>query len=187
MAGPPQESDEDLAFLVAEGNESAFAQLMQRHLSRTVAVAQRVLMRRSEAEDVAQDVFLKFWRQPESFDPDKAKFSTWIYRVTVNRALDIARKVKPSALPDDFDTPDTAPSAFEGIVKQERKAALVATIATLPERQRAALGLSYQAEMPDSEAAASLGITVKAYESLLVRARRTLREKLLSGGHNDAD
>lgn len=183
MAGP---TDEDLALLVAEGDQLAFAQLMQRHLSRTVAIAQRVLMRRSEAEDVAQDVFLKFWRQPESFDPGKAKFSTWIYRVTINRALDIARKVKPGTLADDFDAPDPAPSAFEGIVKQERKAALVQTIATLPERQRAALGLSYQAEMPDADAAASLGITVKAYESLLVRARRTLREKLLSGGHHDA-
>lgn len=183
MAGS---SDEELALLVADSDQQAFAQLMHRHLDRTVAVAQRVLFRRSEAEDVAQDVFLKFWRQPESFNPEKAKFGTWIYRVTINRALDVVRKVRPDQLPEDFDMTDPTPSALEDIAKAERRKALVATMAKLPERQRAALSLSYQAEMPDVEAAASLGITVKAYESLLVRARKTLREKLLAGGHHDA-
>lgn len=179
-------ADEVLAARVADSDQAAFAQLMQRHLDRTVAVAQRVLLRRSEAEDVAQDVFLKFWRQPESFNPEKAKFGTWIYRVTVNRALDMVRKVRPDQLAEGFDMTDPAPSALEEIARHQRKTALVETMAKLPERQRAALSLSYQAEMPDAEAAASLGVSVKAYESLLVRARRTLREKLLAGGHHDA-
>lgn len=182
----PDPSDEDLAERVAGGDQTAFAGLMQRHLDRTVAIAQRVLLRRGEAEDVAQDVFLKFWRQPESFDRQKAKFGTWIYRVTVNRALDVARKVKPERLGEEFDQPDPSPSALEEVARRERRQALLETIAKLPDRQRAALSLSYQAEMPDAEAAASLGISVKAYESLLVRARRTLREKLLAGGHHDA-
>lgn len=182
-AGP---TDEELASRVADGEREAFALLMRRHLDRTVAIAQRILMRRSEAEDVAQDVFLKFWREPENFNPEKARFSTWIYRVTINRALDVTRRVKPDPLDDGFDMPDSAPSALEEIAKNERKKALIETIAKLPERQRAALTLSYQVEMPDAEAAASMGITVKAYESLLVRARKTLREKLLAGGHHDA-
>lgn len=180
------QSDEELALCVGDRDQAAFALLMQRHLDRTVAVAQRILFRRSEAEDVAQDVFLKFWRMPESYNPEKAKFTTWLYRVTVNRALDITRRVKTDPLDAGFEMPDPAPSALEQVAKQERKAALVETMAKLPERQRAALALSYQVEMPDSEAAASLGISVKAYESLLVRARRTLREKLLTGGHHDA-
>ena len=85
-----------------------------------------------------------------------------------------------------MDVPDHAASAVEMIARRQRVEALAREVALLPERQRAALALSYQAELPDVEAAASMGVSVKAYESLLVRARRALREKLLGGGLHDA-
>lgn len=183
LGGP---SDEELIARVSAGDRAAYGVLVNRHLARTIAVAQRVLFRRNEAEDVAQDVFLKLWQQPQSYQQDKAKFSTWLYRVTLNRALDITRRVRPDPMEAGFDIEDTSPSALEQIARQERRTALVNAMAELPERQRAALALSYQSELPDAQAAAAMGVTVKAYESLLVRARKTLREKLLAGGNHES-
>ncbi len=175
-------ADEALAARVMDSDRTAFAMLVERHLDRTVAVAQRILLRRAEAEDVAQDVFLKFWQSPHLFDADKARFSTWLYRVAVNKALDITRKKRPASLPAlldaGFDVVDETPSAFEQVGRKEQARTLAAAVATLPERQRAALALSYQQELSDSEAASVLSVSIKAYEALLVRARRTLREKM---------
>ncbi len=179
-------TDEDLAARLALSDRTAFAMLVTRYLDRTVAVAQRILLRRAEAEDVAQDVFLKLWSSPALYTPTKSRFSTWLYRVTVNRALDVTRQVRPASLPDlmdaGFDRPDEAPSAFEQVNRQERAQALAAALAGLPERQRAALALSYHRELSDGEAAAVMAVSVKAYEALLVRARRSLREQMQKGG-----
>lgn len=171
-------SCEELASRVVLKDRTAYAALVHRHLSRTVTIAQRVVLRRADAEDIAQEVFTKFWQQPELFNPAKAKFSTWLYRVTVNKALDQARKVKTKSLEPGFEMLDPAPSAQQQMETQQRYQALAKAMQDLPERQRAALVLSYQTEMSDMDAAASLGITVGAYESLLVRARKTLREVL---------
>lgn len=186
QAAMDQPSCEELAGRVSAGDRTAFALLVQRHLPRVVTIAQRIVLRRAEAEDVAQDVFTKFWTQPQLFNPAKAKFSTWLYRVATNRALDIARKVKPLPLEAGLEREDPAPSAHEQLARQQRSAALAQAVAALPERQRAALALSYQSEMSDVEAAATLGISVGAYESLLVRARKALRDTLLKGGLHDA-
>ena len=179
-------NSQELAARVSAGDRAAFAQLVQLHLPRTVAVAQRILMRRAEAEDVAQDVFIKYWQNPQAYQPGKALFATWLYRVTVNRALDVARKAKPLPLDENYDQEDPALSVIEQQAQKQRAQALAQAVALLPERQRAAIALSYQTELSDVDAAAALDITVKAYESLLVRARRTLREMMLKGGHHDA-
>lgn len=179
-------TDEALAARLALADRTAFAMLVTRYLDRTVAVARRILLRRAEAEDVAQDVFLKLWQSPALYVPAKSRFSTWLYRVTVNRALDVTRRVWPVSLPDmmdaGFDIPDGAPSAFEQVNRQERAQALAAAVASLPERQRAALALSYHRELSDQDAAAVMEVGLKAYEALLVRARRSLREQMQKGG-----
>lgn len=179
-------TDEALAARLVLADRTAFAMLVTRYLDRTVAVAQRILLRRAEAEDVAQEVFLKLWQSPALYVPTKSRFSTWLYRVTVNRALDVTRRVRPASLPDlmdaGFDIPDGAPSAFEQVNRQERAQALAAAVASLPERQRAALALSYHRELSDGEAAAVMAVGLKAYEALLVRARRSLRERMQKGG-----
>jgi RNA polymerase sigma-70 factor (ECF subfamily) len=180
MSGPREAEPtcEDLASRVIHKDRTAYAMLVQRHLGRTISIAQRIVLRRAEAEDIAQDVFLKFWQQPELFHPEKAKFTTWLYRVTLNRALDVVRKVRTTALDPGFDAPDPALSAHQQLEQAQKLQALATALAALPERQRAALVLSYQTEMTDIEAAGSLGITVGAYESLLVRGRKALREAL---------
>ncbi len=173
---------EELASRVVQRDRTAYALLVQRHLGRVVTIAQRIVLRRAEAEDVAQDVFIKLWQQPQAYLPHKAKFTTWLYRVTVNRALDTVRKVRTTALDPGFDMPDGLPSAQEKMESQQRQQALARAMQDLPPRQRAALVLSYQDELSDVQAAESLGISVKAYESLLVRGRKALREALIHDG-----
>lgn len=181
--------DEALVALVATGDRRAYGVLVNRHLDRTVTIAQRVLNNRAEAEDVAQEAFLRLWRHADRFDPKAARFSTWFYRITTNLCLDRTRRPKSLALEAAGDPADPTADAEATLTSQRTRQAVVAAVAELPERLRAAVTLTYDAGLSNAEAARSMDISVKAFESLLVRARRSLRERLAAwgaGGSNAA-
>jgi RNA polymerase sigma-70 factor (ECF subfamily) len=171
-------SDEGLMANVAEGDRGAFQQLVERHLDRAVGLAQRILVNRSDAEEVAQEAFLRVWTTAPRWRLDGALFRTWFSRVLVNLCID--RKRRPSFAPIEAagDPPDPAANAEQKLGQSEEAAAVAAAVAELPERQRAALALCYWQEMSNAEAAEALSLSVGAIESLLVRARRALRVKL---------
>jgi len=173
-----EESDDGLLAYIANGDRRAFALLMDRHLDRAASLARRVLNNRSDAEDVVQDAFLKVWQKAGQWQPGRAQFSTWLYRVVVNRCLDLKRKPVNAALDNVAEQSDDRPDAYEDIVARQRQAKIAAAVADLPERQRTAIALSYTAGLSNVEAAASMDISVKAFESLLVRAKRELRGRL---------
>lgn len=168
---------------IAEGSREAFAVLADRHLDRTVRVAARVGLSRAEAEDVAQDVMTKLWTQPLAWNahaPGRAapRFSTWLYRVTLNAAIDVTRRRRFAALEDAPEREAEDLSGFETISNRQIQRDVRAALAKLPERQCTALSLCFFEGLSNAEAADILGIGVKALEALLVRARRTLRETL---------
>lgn len=180
-----QVTDEMLVAQVATGDRRAYATLVDRHLDRTIAIARRVMRSEAEAEDVAQDAFLRLWRHADRFDAGSARFSTWFYRITTNLCLDRTRRPTMTTLEDAGDPADDAPDPERALTDQRTRAAVSAAIADLPDRLRAAVALTYQAGLSNADAAASLSISVKALESLLVRARRSLRERLagwMTGG-----
>jgi RNA polymerase sigma-70 factor (ECF subfamily) len=184
---PPREvsagdSDDGLLARVAEGDRRAYALLMDRHIDRAFGLARRVLNNRSDAEDVVQDAFLKVWQKAGQWQPGRAQFSTWLYRVVVNRCLDLKRKPMATALDQVAEQSDDRPDAYEDIAARQRQARIAAAVGQLPERQRAAIALSYTAGLSNAAAAATLEISVKAFESLLVRAKRELRERLAGDG-----
>jgi RNA polymerase sigma-70 factor (ECF subfamily) len=179
---PADESDDGLLALIAGGDRRAFAKLMDRHLDRAYSLARRVLNNKSDAEDVAQDAFLKVWQKAGQWQPGRAQFSTWLYRVVVNRCLDFKRKPVNAALDLVAEQSDDRPDAYEDIAARQRQAKIAAAVADLPERQRTAIALSYTAGLSNAEAAASMEISVKAFESLLVRAKRELRDRLAGDG-----
>ncbi|WP_244559461.1 MULTISPECIES: RNA polymerase sigma factor [unclassified Azospirillum] len=177
--------DEALVALVAAGDRRAYGILVTRHLDRTITIAQRVLNNRAEAEDVAQEAFLRLWRHADRFDPGAARFSTWFYRITTNLCLDRTRRQQPLALEAAGDPPDPTADAETALVGQRTRNAVLAAVAELPDRLRAAVTLTYDAGLSNAEAARSMDISVKAFESLLVRARRSLRDRLAAWGAAD--
>lgn len=129
-----------------------------------------------------QEAFLRTWlKAPDWRDerqPGGARFTTWFTRVVVNLCIDRRRKPIMSPLDLAADLPSTEISGFDTVAQGETRNRLLAALAALPERQRAALTLCHWDGMTNIEASEVLGISVGALESLLVRARRTLRDSL---------
>ena len=127
------------------------------------------------AEDITQTVFMKTWQNIETWKAGQAKLITWMRRVTTNACLDQLRKKKPiysDVIPDIEDTADTP---FDTLSRQNQSHVIKAALQELSERQRAAVTLSYYQGLSQREGAAAMDITEGAYESLLVRGRKTLK------------
>lgn len=174
--------DDALLRRVAEGDRNAFALLMRRHVDRAHALAYRIAGNRSDAEDVVQDTFLKVWTKAAEWRPGTAQFSTWLYRVVFNRCLDLKRRPRNDSLEVVEEIGDGRPDALDGIEALERQRRMATAIAALPERQRAAVALTYTTGLANAAAADVMEISVKAFESLLVRAKKELRRELSGAG-----
>jgi RNA polymerase sigma-70 factor, ECF subfamily len=171
--------DIDLVRRTAAGDNRAAAALIARHLSRITGLAARMLSDASEAEDVAQETFLRAWKAAGQWREGEALFSTWLYRVATNLCLDRLRRRRETPHPDaGAEMIDPALGADHGLALAERGQAVRAALDTLPERQRAAIVLCHFEELGNIEAAAILEVSVEALESLLARGRRTLRARL---------
>lgn len=172
------ELDSRLMTAVAAGDEPALRRLMERHLARVLALAQRVLGDADEADDVAQEAFTRVWRNAHSFDGRRARFSTWLYRIAFNLCLDRRRGQGRQWQPLDEELPDGGPGPGEIEERRQSRALLAGALVRLPVRHRAALALHYLQELSAREAGAVMGLGEKAFESLVLRARRALREEL---------
>lgn len=176
------DADETLIGRAGTGDKAAFARLVLRHQPRLVALVVRSVGDRSTAEDIVQEVFIRAWIHAPTWKTRShgpSSYRAWLARVAVNLAIDGFRKQRRTAPLDEIAEPaDTAPLAEAAIVADERAVRVRAAIAALPERQRLALSLTYDAELSNAEGAAAMEISVGAFELLLVRARRTLRESL---------
>jgi RNA polymerase sigma-70 factor (ECF subfamily) len=176
------DGDAELLQAIAGGDRSAFDRLSRRHLDRAYGVALRMTGSRADADDVVQDVFLRLWQRPDAWRPGQALFSTWLYRVVVNRCLDLKRRPKGADLDSVEEPQDPDANAEDSLLDAERSRALDSAVNQLPERQRAAIVLTYTAGLRNAEAASAMDISVKAFEALLVRAKRELRDYLAGQG-----
>lgn len=185
-------SDEELMARVAQGDRAAFSALSGRHIRRSLAVAQRIVGNPLDAEDVVQEAFVQVWLHAGRWRNDGARFSSWLYRVVVNRALDYrggTARLRQTSIPLDDDLPvaDPAPGSEALVAGQQMEQIVTAAIASLPERQRAAISLCSDQNLRCAQGAEVLGISVSAMESLLVRARRTVRQRLQDAGFLEPD
>jgi RNA polymerase sigma-70 factor (ECF subfamily) len=143
-----------------------------------LALARRMLGDATEAEDVAQDVFLRVWKQAPSWRPGAARFDTWMHRVALNLCYDRLRRRReqPMAEPPERPDPDAAPD--RNLEAAQLGARVEAALGRLPDRQREAIVLCHYQELSNIEAARLMQVSVEALESLLSRGRRALRAAL---------
>ncbi len=174
-------TDDALARRVAAGDAGAWRDLMDAHLGAVTGYAWHMLGDRAEAEDVAQETFIRFMKKAPGWRPGAARLRTWLLRVAINLCLDRLRARRPRAeLNVEFDAaleaePDGVARIDGGI---DHRRVVRRALRELPERQTSAIALVHYLGLTNAEAAETMAISVDALESLLARARRALRRKL---------
>ncbi len=176
--------DDDAALMqkISCGDSRAFEKLVHRHLPRSVRMAARITGSSAEAEDAVQEAFIRVWKHAAEWESPHtagAQFSTWFYRIVLNLCIDHKRKRIFTPLEEISEPDDGRDNAEASLQRHELSERVRGAIDTLPDRQRAAFVLCFYEECSNKEAASILGVSVKALESLLVRARKSLHDKLL--------
>ncbi len=183
-------TDAEVMLRVKAGDESAFDYLVQKYRRPMVNFMYRMAHNAAGAEDLAQEVFLRVYRSRESYEAS-AKFTTWLYRIATNLAVNHARDTRHERPenqvsldePDKesgrtLDVPDKTPSVEENLVQTERLVAIRQRVQALPERQRIAVVMHKYQQMDYRQIADVLKLSESATKSLLFRAYETLREQL---------
>ncbi len=178
---PDEPSDASLIACAAAGDRQAFDMLAGRYGLRLRRAAMRVLDDAAAAEDVAQDTLLRAWTKAPSYRPEQASVGAWLHRIAVNAAIDRLRAARPSAeIP--VDLADAGPTAELALAGRQRHALLRHAIASLPDRQRTAITLTYGEGWSGKRTAQALSVSARALEGLLHRSRKTLRAYLEDKG-----
>lgn len=175
------ETDEELLLRVCHDDVEAFEEIVRRYQKSALGVAGRFLGQQAEAEDLAQEAFLQVYRRARQYRPAVAPFKTWFFAILINLCRNARQRNKfLSAVelpPESLDAPAFSDPAGD-LEEKERRLAVTRAIRNLPPNQRLALILCHYEEFSYAETAEALNLSVKAVESLLARARRSLRREL---------
>jgi RNA polymerase sigma-70 factor (ECF subfamily) len=190
MAGAQSYTDAEVMLRVKGGDQSAFDYLVQKYRRPLVSFMYRMARNTAAAEDLAQEVFLRVYRSRQTYEAS-AKFTTWLYRIATNLAVNHARDTRherPEVTvsldePDEetgttLDVADGTITAEEALMRRERMQAIRSKVEALPERQKLAVLMHKYQQMDYKQIADVLKLSESATKSLLFRAYETLREQL---------
>ncbi len=169
-------SDAQLVSRAADGDERAFRELLDRHQGAVYGFAFSLLKDSQEAEDIAQETFLRLYRTA-GHQTFQASVRSYLFRIARNLCIDAIRKKKPLLMDELPETIDNK-TPFNQLDSAESMKRLLDAVSELPTNQHMAIVLRHQQGMNYMQIADTLGVSVSAVESLLVRARRTLRDRL---------
>jgi RNA polymerase sigma-70 factor (ECF subfamily) len=165
------------------GDQAAFGDLVTRYQTAVYNMAYRMLGDATEAEDAAQEVFVRAWNQLHTFQQER-RFSTWLLSIASHHSIDVLRRRKPTAPLDDValyvesDEPEPDEVALQG----EQRDMVKKLLNTLPEKYRSVTVLRYYNDLSYDEIAGMTGLTESAVKTQLHRARRMLAEQLVAAG-----
>ena len=174
----PAEGEAVLLAATARGDNQAFQQLVKTHLGAMLGIARRMLGDAAEAEDVAQEAMLRLWRNAATLQLGPGGLKPWLRRVVSNLAIDRIRSARNTSVVAEVPETPTPASQAIGLEQRDLSRRVQAALAALPERQRLALVLFHFEGLSQIEVGESLGVSDEAVESLLARARRTLKTAL---------
>jgi RNA polymerase sigma-70 factor, ECF subfamily len=185
-----EQTDAQIMLAVAAGDEAGYNYLVGKYHRQIIHFLYRMVHNEAVAEELAQEVFLRVYRSRESYRAE-AKFSTWLYRIATNLAVNHARDTKyertaqtvelDAADSETGSTPEVADDDLnveQTMLREERMAAIRAQVAALPERQRMAVLMHKYQELDYREIGEVLKLSESATKSLLFRAYQTLRDRL---------
>jgi RNA polymerase sigma-70 factor (ECF subfamily) len=187
VAAAALDYDAELMLRVKEGDGVSFGILLEKHRSPVIHFLYRMVQNQPVAEELAQEVFLRVYRSRQSYEPT-AKFTTWLFRIATHLALNSIRDGKNERAQEHLDdessdlparqVSDNQPTVEQAMVYRARLGEVRRAIATLPEKQRAAVLMHKYEEMEYSQIARALNCSESAVKSLLFRAYETLRARL---------
>ncbi len=179
--------DAELMLRVKDGDGASFGVLLEKHRTAVVHFLYRMVQNHAVAEELAQEVFLRVYRSRESYEAS-ARFTTWLFRIATHLALNALRDGKNEKFQERLDSEspdmparqvsDARPTVEQRMVYQVRLDEVRRAVATLPEKQRAAVLMHKYQEMEYSQIAKVLCCSESAVKSLLFRAYETLRARL---------
>lgn len=177
QGGPDDRADVDgwLVGKALEGDADAFEALVRRHHTRIYRIALRIVGNPQDAQDVTQDVLIQLWGSLAGF-LGGSTFTTWLYRIVVNRSLNHRRRSHPTVPLLGDDRPAAGPA--EEVIARQRADATARAIGNLPAEQRAVIVLHQLEDFSYAEVAAILGVPESTVRGRLARGRRTLVEQL---------
>jgi RNA polymerase sigma-70 factor, ECF subfamily len=185
-SSPDDDEDIRLMRLVGDGDTTAFEQLIERHQNLVAGTVARMLGSNSDVEDIAQQVFIRVWKSASRYVP-RAKFTTWLLKITRNLVFNELRRskrhahtpIQPDPEGEELPVKDvTTLSPDASLLETELQNQIEAAILSLPESQRMALILRRYEELSYEQIAEVLDYSVPAVKSLLFRARTELRQRL---------
>lgn len=180
-------TDEQLMQAVCDGDRQAYQELVRRHLKSLSHYCYRLLGNARDTEDITQETFLKLWLNAASWRAEKAKPSTWLHRIAHNLCIDHLRKHGRVELSDEMEDMseqhrqgEAASDGSAGPLEEDRRQLLLRqALDRLPENQRTALILCHYQNFSNKEAAAIMNLSVKALESAIARAKRSLKQLVM--------
>ena len=182
-------TEKELVCAAAKGDEEAFAELVRMYENKAYHLALRMCGNAEDACDVAQDAFIAAWRGLPAFRGD-AGFSTWLYRLVSNAAIDHLRRTKHqrsnASLDDEelsLDAPDSAPTPHEAAETEDLKEAVAKGLNELSDDHRAVLVMREMQELSYEEIAGALSLDLGTVKSRISRARNSLRKILIRNGN----